>query len=92
MCSSDLVSLPIFGLVLLAAALHALWNAVIKGASDTLLTTILVASFGGMIGIITLPFLPPVAPAAWPYLSLSGVLEITYYALVAFAYRHADMM
>ena len=85
------MSLPIFGLVLLAAALHALWNAVIKGASDTLLTTILVASFGGVIGIITLPFLPPVAPAAWPYLALSGVLEITYYALVAFAYRHADM-
>ena len=57
------MSLPIFGLVLLAAALHALWNAVVKGASDTLLTTILVASFGGLIGLIALPFLPPVAPA-----------------------------
>lgn len=85
------MSLSIFGLVLLAAALHALWNAVIKGAPDTLLTTILVASFGGLIGLASLPFLPPVSPAAWPYLALSAVLEIVYYTLVAFAYRHADM-
>lgn len=85
------MSLPVFGLVLLAAALHALWNAVVKGASDTLLTTVLVASFGALAGIATLPFLPPLAPAAWPYLGLSAVLEIVYYALVAFAYRHADM-
>lgn len=85
------MSLSIFGLVLVAAALHALWNAVVKGASDTLLTTILVAAFGALVGIVTLPFLPPLAPAAWPYLGVSAVLEIVYYALVAFAYRHADM-
>ena len=85
------MSLPIFGLVLLAAALHALWNAVVKGARDTLLTTVLVAGFGGLVGIVALPFLPPLAPAAWPYLALSAVLEIVYYGLVAFAYRHADM-
>ena len=30
------MSLTIFGIVLAAAALHALWNAVVKGASDTL--------------------------------------------------------
>jgi drug/metabolite transporter (DMT)-like permease len=85
------VSLPIFSLVLLAAALHALWNAVVKGASDTLLTTILVAASGGLIGLVVLPFLPPVAPAAWPYLAASGTLEVIYYTLLAFAYRHADM-
>jgi drug/metabolite transporter (DMT)-like permease len=85
------VSLSIFSLVLLAAALHALWNAVIKGARDTLLTTILVATFGALVGIVALPFLPPLAPGAWPYLGLSAILEIVYYALVAFAYRHADM-
>lgn len=85
------MSLSIFGLVLVAAALHALWNAVVKGASDTLLTTILVAAFGALVGIVTLPFLPPLAPAAWPYMGISAVLEIIYYALVAFAYRHADM-
>lgn len=85
------MSLTIFGIVLAAAALHALWNAVVKGASDTLLTTILVAGFGGLIGAVMLPFLTPVAAPAWLYLCISGVLEIIYYALIAFAYRHADM-
>ena len=85
------MSLPIFGLVLLAAVLHALWNAVVRGASDTLLTTILVAAFGALVGVVALPFLPPMAPGAWSYLAVSAALEILYYALVAFAYRHAEM-
>ena len=38
-----------------------------------------------------MPFLPPIAPAAWPYLAISGILEIAYYALLAAAYRHTDM-
>ena len=85
------MSLPIFGLVLLAAVLHALWNAVVRGAGDKLLTTILVAAVGALVGIAVLPFLPPMAPGAWAYLGVSAVLEIAYYALVAVAYRHAEM-
>jgi drug/metabolite transporter (DMT)-like permease len=85
------MTFAVFGIVLFAAALHAVWNAIVKGGSDTLLTTILVATTGALVGIVTLPFLPPVAPVAWPYLGISGVLEIAYYALVAGAYRSADM-
>ena len=85
------MTLTVFAVVLFAAALHAVWNAIVKGGSDTLLTTILVASSGGLIAICALPFLPTVAPAAWPYLAVSGVLEITYYALVAGAYRNTEM-
>jgi len=83
--------LPVFLTVLAAAALHAVWNAVVKSGSDTLLTTVLVALTGGVIGLCALPFLPPVAPAAWAYLAVSGILEIIYYTLIAAAYRNADM-
>lgn len=85
------MSLLVFCVILFAAALHAVWNAIVKAGSDTLLTTILVASAGGVIGLLTLPFLPPVAPAAWPYLAISAVLELAYYSLVAAAYRHDDL-
>lgn len=85
------MSLAVFGIVLVAAALHAVWNAIVKSGSDTLLTTILVSSVGALIGIVTLPFLPPVAAESWPYLGISAVLEIAYYALIAGAYRDADM-
>jgi drug/metabolite transporter (DMT)-like permease len=85
------MSLLVFCVILFAAALHAVWNAIVKNASDTLLTTVLVAASGAAIGLATLPFLPPIAPAAWPYLAISAVLEIAYYALVAAAYRNTDM-
>ncbi|RYE09052.1 MAG: EamA family transporter [Hyphomicrobiales bacterium] len=85
------MTFAVFGIVLFAAALHAVWNAIVKAGSDTLLTTILVAASAALVGIVTLPFLPPVAPAAWPYLAISAVLEIAYYALIAGAYRQADM-
>lgn len=85
------MTLAVFGIVLFAAALHAVWNAIVKAGSDTLLTTILVAASAALVGIVTLPFLPPVAPAAWTYLAISAVLEIAYYALIAGAYRQADM-
>jgi drug/metabolite transporter (DMT)-like permease len=85
------MSLLVFSVILFSAALHAVWNAIVKGGRDTLLTTILVAASGAAVGLVCLPFLPPIAPAAWPYLAISAVLEIAYYSLVAAAYRHADM-
>ena len=85
------MSLLVFCVVLLAASLHAVWNAIVKVGADTLLTTILVAASGALIGLVALPFVPPVSPAAWPYLGISAVLEIAYYALVAAAYRNTDM-
>jgi drug/metabolite transporter (DMT)-like permease len=85
------MSLPVFLVVLGAAALHATWNAIVKGAADTLLTTLLIATTAAAVALCTLPFLPAVAPASWIYLGFSSVLEIIYYGLVAAAYRHTEM-
>jgi drug/metabolite transporter (DMT)-like permease len=85
------MSLPVFLVVLAAAALHAVWNAIVKGAPDTLLTTLLIATAAAAVALCALPFLPPVAPGSWVYLGCSGVLEIVYYALVAAAYRNSEM-
>lgn len=85
------MSLLVFCVILFSAALHSVWNAIVKGGSETLLTTILVAGTGAVVGLAALPFLPPIAPEAWRYLAFSAMLEIAYYSLVAAAYRHADM-
>jgi drug/metabolite transporter (DMT)-like permease len=85
------VALGVFLIVLASAALHATWNAVIRGASDRLLTTILIAGSAALVALCALPFLPPVSAQSWPYLAVSAVLEITYYALVGLAYSHAEM-
>jgi drug/metabolite transporter (DMT)-like permease len=85
------VSPSIFALVLVAAVLHALWNTLVKRASDTLLTAVLVAASAAALGAVGLFFLPPVNASAWPYLLASGALEIVYYCMLAAAYRYADM-
>ncbi|MBS4074096.1 EamA family transporter [Ameyamaea chiangmaiensis] len=81
----------VFAVVLFAASLHATWNAIVKRGSDTLLTTVLVATAAAVLGLLCVPFLPPPARASWPYLATSSLLQVVYFALVARAYHLADM-
>jgi drug/metabolite transporter (DMT)-like permease len=81
----------VFLMVLIAAALHATWNAIVKGADDKLLTTILVTSAAGIIAGATLPFLTQPTAVCWPFIAASAFLQIGYFILVASAYRVADM-
>jgi drug/metabolite transporter (DMT)-like permease len=81
----------VFLLVLLGAALHATWNAIVKRGTDKLLTTVLVVSSSGALAAVVLPFLPLPAPAAWPFLAASAFVQVLYLAIVAGAYRAADM-
>lgn len=60
--------LSVFCLVLFAAPMHAGWNALVKGAPDKLLTTVLVSGFAALIAACALPFLPAPAAASWPLL------------------------
>jgi drug/metabolite transporter (DMT)-like permease len=81
----------VFAAVLFGAALHASWNAIVKGGSDKLLTTVLVAAASATIAIAFLPFLPQPARASWPFLISSACIQVVYFALVAAAYRATDM-
>jgi drug/metabolite transporter (DMT)-like permease len=78
-------------LVLLGAALHATWNAIIKAGSDTLLDTVLVTCGGASIALLTLPFVPLPARASWPYLGTSMAIHLAYFRLVASTYRTGDL-
>ena len=77
--------------VLLAALLHASWNAMIKGGSDVLLDT---ATIVAGAGVVALPFLfvvPPPAPASWPYIFGSILTHLAYYFLMVNAYRTGEL-
>lgn len=78
-------------LVLVAAGLHALWNVLVAGADDVEGAT------GAALVLGCLAF-APVAVAgwrieaeAWPYVAASAALELTYFTLLAAAYRRADL-
>lgn len=86
-----MIDLPVFGLILFAAALHASWNAFLKGSNDTLLSTTLVMGGAALIALLALPFLPVPARESWPYLAVSALLQVGYLALLVRIYRVVDM-
>lgn len=78
-------------LVLLAAVLHATWNALVKAGGDRLVMTTLVMVVPSVPCLIALFYLPVLAPAAWPFLILSTLVHYAYYGVLIGSYRHGDL-
>jgi drug/metabolite transporter (DMT)-like permease len=85
------LSAPVVAVVLLAAALHAGWNVVVRAGSDRRRESALLLAGGTLIAIVALPFLPVPPPAAWPYLVISSVLNGVFFILIAEAYAHGGV-
>jgi drug/metabolite transporter (DMT)-like permease len=85
------MSLGVTALVLLAALMHASWNALIKTSRDTLLDSALLVGAAAAIALPLLPLVPMPAPASWPHLLASGLVHQFYFSLVGAAYRHGDL-
>ena len=85
------MSLHVFAIILLGAALHATWNAVVKGGADKLLTTCMIASVASLIALASVPFLALPARESWPFIGASVIFQVLYFVLVASTYRIADM-
>lgn len=81
----------VFLFVLFAAALHASWNAIVKGSGDKFLAAVAICLAAALIALLALPFVTAPARESWRYISASMVLQTTYFSLVAAAYRRADM-
>jgi drug/metabolite transporter (DMT)-like permease len=77
--------------VLLGAAFHASWNALVKSGSDPFLDTILLTTCIAAMMAVLLLFLPLPRPDSWPCLSASIVIHLAYYGLLVLAYRGGDL-
>ena len=77
--------------VLLAALMHASWNAIIKSSRSKFFDTMMVAVVPGLIAAFIIPFLPLPEPASWPWLLASVAIHFLYYLAVAGALRHGDL-
>ncbi|MFJ9717144.1 EamA family transporter [Streptomyces sp. NPDC101213] len=76
--------------VLLAAVTHAGWNAIAHRIPDKLTGFTLISGGGLLIGLAAVPFAAFPAAAAWPYLLVSAVIHIAYYALLMRSFRLGD--
>jgi drug/metabolite transporter (DMT)-like permease len=85
------MSIGVFGVVLFAALLHASWNAIVKGAGDKLLTTVLVTTFAALLAAVSLPALRQPHAGSWHFILASSLFQVTYFVLLARTYHVADM-
>jgi drug/metabolite transporter (DMT)-like permease len=82
----------IVGLLLLAALMHASWNAILKSdQSDRLATFGVIMTTGTVMGLCAVPFLPWIEPAAWKYLVASVLIHVLYYTFLLKAYSYGDL-
>ncbi len=81
----------LLAIVLLAAVLHATWNALVKSGGDPLVVLASVNFVGLVAGGLLAWFVTPPAAASWPYLFLSAVLHAGYYYFLLQAYRFGDL-
>lgn len=78
-------------LVLMAAVMHASWNALVKAGGDKTAMQVLVIFFSGLPAIAAIPFFPLPDPASWPFLAASTAIHFVYYVVLLGAYRHGDL-
>jgi drug/metabolite transporter (DMT)-like permease len=85
------LSLDVTLLVLLAALMHASWNAIVKSSQSKFLDTMMIALVPGAIALVAIVFLPVPDRACWPWLLASVAIHFLYYMAVAGALRHGDL-
>lgn len=77
--------------VLLAAAVHAGWNALIKRGSDPLFETTLIHAWVALPALFAIVLLPLPGPTAAACLAASTAVHCVYYHALAAAYRNGDL-
>lgn len=85
------ISIGVFFAVLLGAAMHAGWNAVLKIKLEPFLAMTLINATSGIIALPFLIYFGLPAKASWGWAALSLALHLAYYLSLSEAYRRADM-
>lgn len=83
-------SMFVIGLVLSAALLHAVWNAIVKGSADRLLALALVNLGHILVGVVLVALYAPPAREAWGFIAASTFIHFFYYGFLLLAYRLGD--
>ncbi|UWR96354.1 DMT family transporter [Phaeobacter inhibens] len=81
----------VIAIILSAALLHAIWNAIVKTATDRTTTLGLVALGHVLPGAVMVASLPLPAVASLPYIGLSTVVHFGYFYMLGRAYQHGDL-
>ncbi len=81
----------VFLAVLLAALLHASWNALVKASADKHLGMAAVVIGHAPPALLALPFVPTINANCWPYLLSGALLHVGYQLFLLNSYRFGDL-
>lgn len=85
------MTLGVTALLLLAALVHASWNAFIKGARDPVATATMIYGTEALLMSLAAPFIGVPPQAVWPLLAIHGLLHIVYKIALVQMYVHGDL-
>ncbi|HEY0026773.1 MAG TPA: EamA family transporter [Allosphingosinicella sp.] len=85
------MSLSVFLLVLLAALMHAAWNAWVKSEEDRFGSILRLAAGQSVLAALLLPFFEFPAGHVWPWIAASAALHTGYKAFLIAAYEKGDL-
>lgn len=85
------MGIEVFAIVLLAAALHALWNALVKVNGEKYAAMVAVAMGEGALALLLLPFVPVPPIESWPYMAAGIFFHVGYKLALASSYRIGDL-
>ncbi|EDP63219.1 integral membrane protein [alpha proteobacterium BAL199] len=90
---SDGFPMPFEALVLtlIAAVMHASWNAIVKVGMDRAVVLALIALAHTAVGAVMIGFAGIPDPASWPFILASTLLHYGYYICLHHAYRVGDL-
>jgi drug/metabolite transporter (DMT)-like permease len=81
----------VIALVLLAAVLHASWNAMLKAAPDRVTTSAVMNLTGLGAGAVLALFVAAPASASWMFIGLSVAIHFGYFVFLLGSYRYGDL-
>ncbi|MFM0186972.1 DMT family transporter [Paraburkholderia nemoris] len=79
------------GFVLLAALLHASWNAMLHGNDDRFLSMTWMSIAIAAASTVVILFTPLPSDTAWPYIVASGLVHVVYNVTLVRSYRSNDL-
>ena len=85
------MSAALVAAVLLAAVLHAAWNALLRGGADRAVASALMCAASAAAAAPVFLVLPLPAPASWPYVAASGLLHVGYMLALVRTYRAGEL-
>ncbi|EOA04044.1 hypothetical protein HFRIS_014269 [Herbaspirillum frisingense GSF30] len=85
------MSLPIVLLILLAAFLHAAWNALLRAGGDRLWSMTVMCMAVALASLAAMPFLASPLAASWPYAAGSALLHVGYNLFLVRSYRAGEL-